>query len=63
MLEPEEFEFYELLQAYKDQFGEFPPTHHLPDKQVVILLKEAILENVPITEESLGSKRLGPSDF
>ncbi|NUQ80004.1 MAG: hypothetical protein HUU10_00205 [Bacteroidetes bacterium] len=63
MLEPEEFEFYELLQAYKDRFGDFPPTHHLPEKQVMLLLKEAIRENQPITTEFLGSKGLGVSEF
>lgn len=63
MLEPEEFEFYELLQAYKEKFGDFPPTHHLPEKQVMMLLKEAIRENTPITTALLRSKGVGPSDF
>lgn len=50
MLEPDEFEFYDKLDEYKEMFGEFPPTHHLDERIALKLIKKAIEEKKPITE-------------
>lgn len=53
MLEPEEFEFYEKLDAYKELFGEFPPTHDLTEKEALKLIKRALEIGIKITEEDV----------
>lgn len=52
MLEPEEFEFYEYLSLYKEMFGEFPPTHDMPEKEALKLIKKSIEDRVPISDAS-----------
>lgn len=48
MLEPEEFEFYDLLEIYKNKFGEMPPTYHLEPKDAKKLIEEALKTGIPI---------------
>lgn len=50
MLEPDEFEFYELLDAYKERFGSFPPTHHLGERKAMELIRKALEENCQIPD-------------
>lgn len=48
MLEPDEFEFYELLDAYKERFGSFPPTHQLSERKAMELIRKALETNCEI---------------
>jgi len=50
MLEPDEFEFYELLDAYKERFGSFPPTHHLDEKLAMKLIRKSLEDDQPISD-------------
>ncbi|MBN8704528.1 MAG: hypothetical protein J0L62_01530 [Bacteroidetes bacterium] len=50
MLEPDEFEFYDLLDAYKERFGIFPPTHHLDEKLAMKLIRKSLEDDQPIPD-------------
>lgn len=48
MLEPDEFDFYDALQEYQDRFGQLPPTHQLPEKTALALIRKALQSGQPI---------------
>lgn len=61
MLEPDEFEFYDLLDAYKERFGNFPPTHHLNEKLAMDLIRKALKDDQPIPDPN--SSQIPPDDL
>jgi len=58
MLEPEEFEFYDLLDQYREKFGTLPPTHTLEMKPAAELIRKALESGKPLDELPDNSDKL-----